>query len=103
MLSPDSRRFLGPVLVWLGGAGVSFTLFVIWAKQRTLPHREVAASIGGLACLVSLIGLVEVIRRAIAPASTFMSVSIYVVGIGFSLIAAFTYTLVFSFLWAKNF
>ena len=103
MLSTDSHRFLGPVLVWLGGAFLSIGLFVVWATHPKSLNQNLAVTVGALACLVSLGALTEVVRRAVNPGHLIVTIGIYVAGALGSAAFAFLYALFFSVFHAKDF
>ena len=103
MASVESRRLVGPLILWLGAAAVSLGLFVVWASRPDLLNEELATCMGALACLVSVGALTEVVRRALNPRWLVVSVGIYLVGLSTAAVIAFVYALFVAVFHAPDF
>lgn len=88
---------------WLIAGAISFALFYVGVKQPTLPARGFVAVAGAIACFVSMAALTVITRNGMNLTSSFGVISVYVVGIGFTLIVSISYAFLFMFWHTKNF
>lgn len=103
MASSEVQRFVVPFLTWLLAGALSLGTFIVWARDPKSMNQETGLWIGGLACLVSLCALTEVIRRAINPKALLVSILLYVFGFLVAFGITFVYALFFSVFHSKDF